>query len=150
MQYETTGEDVYRVQPSGSVSRVAYRGTESLTITQEGSSRRFEARAHYLRDAPGERSNADASFVQVMRADGSFEDRIDDDPDFLTILNQPFAVELDPATLRDLRELRGRVPFDAASPLGGETMLRGFLRPGRADRFKGARRSQCALKRRGR
>lgn len=65
----------------------------------------------------------------MEQPDGSFEDRVDDDPDFLTILNQPFAVRLDAATLRDLRGLRGRVPFSATSPLGAQAVLKGFLRP---------------------
>jgi hypothetical protein len=29
-----------------------------------------------------------------------------------------------------VRQLRGRLPFNATSPLGGDTVLRGFLRPG--------------------
>ncbi len=65
----------------------------------------------------------------MLLPDGTFEDRLDDDPDFLTILNQPFAVRLDAATLRDVRALRGRVPFSATSPLGAEAVLHGFLRP---------------------
>ena len=83
----------------------------------------------YTRTGPDGKSRGEALFVQILLPDGTFEDRIDDDPDFLTILNQPFAVRLDAATLRDLRALRGRVPFSATSPLGAEAVLRGFLRP---------------------
>ncbi|MGC1381839.1 MAG: hypothetical protein WA814_12550 [Candidatus Baltobacteraceae bacterium] len=137
LQYETSGEDVYRVESTGTVSRVSYRGSEQLTIGREGAAVRFQARAHYTRDVPGERTNQDALFVQIMRPDGSFEDRVDNDPDFLTILNQPFAIELDAATLRDLRDLHGRVPFDATSPLGGENLLHGFLRPGASGPIQG-------------
>ena len=75
--------------------------------------------------------------MQVLRADGTFEDRVDNDPDFLTILNQPFAVQLDGATLRDLRALHGRVPFSATSPLGGETRAARF--PASGDRRSGRR-----------
>lgn len=39
-------------------------------------------------------------------------------------------MRLDTATLRDVRALRGRIPFSATSPLGGTALLRGFLRPG--------------------
>ena len=60
---------------------------------------------------------------------GTFEDEVDEDPDFLTVLNQPFAIQLDVATLRDLRTLHKKVPFEANSPLGGDAVLRGFLRP---------------------
>src|SRR5262249_22773906 len=94
-----------------------------------GEAWRFDARAHYTRNGPDGRSIGEAHFVQMLQPDGTFEDRVDDDPDFLTILNQPFAVRLDAATLRDLRELHGRVPFAATSPLGAQAVLHGFLRP---------------------
>jgi hypothetical protein len=90
---------------------------------------RFEARARYVRNGPDGKNSGEALFVQVLQPNGTFEDRIDDDPDFLTILNQPFAVRLDAATLRDVRALHGRVPFAATSPLGAEAVLHGFLRP---------------------
>lgn len=129
-RYDLAGEDLYRIESPSTVSRVSYVGTEQLSIAGTGKSRRFEARARYVRTAPDGKSNADARFVAELLPDGTFEDRLDDDPEFLTILNQPFAIQLDKATLRDLRELRGAVPFTAGSPLGGAAMLRGFLRPG--------------------
>jgi hypothetical protein len=129
VQYTTAGEDVYRIESSSTVSRVSYAGTERLAIRRQGNAVRFEAQAHYTRIAPEGKSSADALFVQILGADGSLENRVDDDPDFLTILNQPFAVQLDGATLRDVRQLRGRVPFTARSPVGGAAALRGFLRP---------------------
>jgi hypothetical protein len=128
--YSTNGEDVYRIESSGAVSRIVYTGSERLSVKPEGKQLRFEAAAHYLRDAPDGKSDLNARFVQVLMPDGTFVDRTDEDPDFLTILDQPFAVRLDTATLRDVRELRGRLPFSATSPLGGDTVLRGFLRPG--------------------
>jgi hypothetical protein len=124
------GEDVYRIASSATVSRVSYAGTEHLSVTHEGRSLRFEAQARYTRTASDGKTSAEASFVQVLRPSGAFEDRVDDDPDFLTILNQPFAARLDAATLLDVRELRKPVPFAATSPLGASTVLRGFLRPG--------------------
>jgi len=111
------------------MSRVSYAGTERLTVTRHGKQVRFEARALYTRNGPDGKSRGDARFVQVLSSSG-LEDRVDSDPDFLTILNQPFAVWLDKTTLADLRMLRSRVPFSASSPLGDATVLRGFLRPG--------------------
>ncbi len=128
MQYQTVGEDVYRGE-STEATRVAYAGTERLAIRREGGSIRFEARAKYTRTGPEGKSSAEARFVQMLRPDGSFEDSVDGDPDFLTILDQPFAVRLDRATLADVRELHGPVPFAASSPLEGHTLLHGFLRP---------------------
>jgi hypothetical protein len=130
VQYDLAGEDLYQVESASTVSRVSYAGTESLSIKQEGNGTRFEVRARYVRNAADRKSNAAARFVAELLPSGSFEDRVDDDPDFLTILNQPFAVQLDSSTLRDLREMRRSVPFSAGSPLGGTTVLRGWLRPG--------------------
>lgn len=129
MQYDTSGEDTYRIQSAQTFSRVSYAGTERLSIERQGAAWRFEARARYTRNGPDGRSRGEALFVQILQPDGTFEDRVDDDPDFLTILNQPFAVRLDAATLQDLRALRGRVPFAATSPLGAQAVLHGFLRP---------------------
>jgi hypothetical protein len=57
---------------------------------------------------------------------GDTLDAENDDPDYLTVLNQPFAAELDTATLADLRSLRGTIPFDFPSPVSG-TSLHGYL-----------------------
>jgi hypothetical protein len=130
LQYAVTGDDYYRVESVSSVSHISYAGTERLTIRPSGKELRFSARAHYTRSSGTSKTAAEAFFVQVLTESGWFEDRVDDDPDFLTILNQPFAVRLDAATLRDVRSMRGRVPFAARSPLGDETTLRGYLRPG--------------------
>ena len=128
-QYDASGEDTYRIASGQTFSRVSYAGTERLSVARQGEAWRFEARARYARTGPDGRSRAEAHFIQMQQPDGTFEDRVDDDPDFLTILNQPFAVRLDAATLRDLHELHGRVPFAATSPLGAQAVLRGFLRP---------------------
>jgi hypothetical protein len=136
-RYDLAGEDSYRVQSTSTVSRVSYSGTERLSVRREGKSVRFEAQAHYVRNAVDGRSDGGARYVAEMLPGGSFEDRIDEDPDFLTILNQPFAVQLDATTLRDLRDMHGSVPFSAASPLGGDSLLRGFLRPGNSGAVDG-------------
>ncbi len=129
LRYATVGEDVYRLEPGNAVSRVTYVGIQHVAIVRSGGALRFEARVRYARTGPAGTATAEAHFVQTLAPNGAFEDRSDDDPDFLTILNQPFAVKLDAATLRDVRALRGRVPFAATSPLGG-SVLRGYLRPG--------------------
>lgn len=128
-QYDVRGEDVYRVGTAGIVSRVAYTGQQRLTVERVGGQTRYDAQAHYARSSSDGNSQADARFVQELQPSGSFVDEFDDDPDFLTILNQPFAVQLDAGTLRDLRDLHGSVPFSATSPLGGQAVLRGYLRP---------------------
>jgi len=130
LEYKASGEDIYRIDRTGTFSKVSYDGTERLSVQRLGRIWRFQAQARYTRDGPDGKSRGQALFVQVLLPNGTFEDRVDADPDFLTILNQPFAVHLDAATLRDLRDLRGRVPFSAASPLGAASVVQGFLRPG--------------------
>ena len=100
MQYQTAGEDVYRIETSQSLSRVRYAGTQLLRIAHEGDGLRFDAQASYVREAPDGKSSARAHFVQTLSRDGGFEDVLDEDPEFLTILNQPFAVRLDDSTYR--------------------------------------------------
>lgn len=130
MQYDLVGEDRYRIVATATVSTVTYNGIERMTVTRDGRGRRFDVRVAYVRQSTGDRSNEKARFVGDLFPDGSFESRMDNDPDFLTLINQPFAVQLDGATLRDLEELHGSVPFAAGSPIAGGTELRGFLRHG--------------------
>ncbi len=61
-----------------------------------------------------------------MLASGEQRDEVSADPNYLTVLNQPFSVQLDRPTLHDLSHLRGRVPFDFPSPMTGGT-LHGYL-----------------------
>ncbi len=68
-----------------------------------------------------------------MTPQGELRDKTDLDPDYLTVLNQPFAVELDTETFSDLLHLRGRVPFAFPAPMIGGT-LRGYLERGAASR----------------
>jgi len=136
-QYDVRGEDVYRVGSGPETSRVSYDGTQLLAVTHEGKQARYDAQARYQRrDAEG-KSDARARFVQELLPNGTFADTLDQDPDFLTVLNQPFAVQLDAVTMHDLTHLHVQVPFAAASPLGDGAVLRGYLRPGTAGEIGG-------------
>lgn len=134
--YQMTGTDSYRVGTDAAQTHINYSGTQTLTSRPDGAAQRFVAEATYSRTDEVGKASVHARFVQEMTADGSFEDRTDDDPDFLTILNQPFAIQLDATTMRDLHKLRGSVPFEATSPLGG-ARLHGFLRPAAAGEVHG-------------
>jgi hypothetical protein len=129
-QYQVRGEDVYRIGESDATSRVTYDGSELLTVHRRGKQARFDAQARYVRRDNQGKSVTTARFIQELLPNGSLEDVFDEDPDFLTILNQPFAVQLDPATMHDLHHLHAAVPFNASSPLGGDAVLHGYLRPG--------------------
>jgi hypothetical protein len=124
--YGVAGEDTYRVGKALEATHITYRGVERLGIASDSEGRRYVADVNYTRLDDSGKASVHGRFVQELLRDGTFEDRGDDDPDFLTILNQPFAVQLDATTLRDLERLHGMVPFKAASPLGG-SRLSGFL-----------------------
>ncbi len=135
--YNVSGNDSYQVGNNTEATNISYEGTQELQVQRHRSERSFVAVATYTRTDQASRVRLHAKFVQEMEADGSFDDRSDQDPDFLTILNQPFAVQLDARTMRDLRELHGAVPFEATSPLGG-ALLTGTLRPALAGMVHGA------------
>lgn len=135
LHYRTSGDDLYRVG-SAPPTTIAYSGSQTLSVRKSGNDFIFVAQAVCTRSDPSGSTPEHARFVQALVADGSFEDRSDEDPDFLTILNQPFAVRLDRTTIRDLRELHAPVPFAAASPVGNGD-LSGALRPGVSGRIEG-------------
>ncbi len=135
-KYAVSGNDTYRVGTSLPNTTIAYNGSQRLTVEQNGKNRRYTAEANYTRRDDSGKATVHARFVQDLTGDGTFQDRSDEDPDFLTVLNQPFAVQLDPTTMRDLRTMHRAIPFQAESPLGGST-LHGFLRPERAGRING-------------
>lgn len=129
-QYNVTGNDSYHIGGAdGQHTHIVYAGVQRLHVVRDGRNTEYVANVRYTRAQSGGSTVVHASFVQVLRPDGSFTDSDDADPDFLTILNQPFAVTLDPVTLRAIEHLHGKVPFEANSPLGHAT-LTGFLRPG--------------------
>ncbi len=127
--YAVSGNDQYRIGQSDLQTSIAYSGTQHLTITHQGQQKRFTVQAAYTRSDSAGKVPAQASFVQEMTAAGELQDRMDLDPDYLTVLNQPFAVELDAATLNDLLHLRGRVPFIFPAPMTGGT-LHGYIERG--------------------
>lgn len=132
--YVVSGNDRYQIGQTDLQTSIVYSGIQRLTITSEGSHKRFTAQATYTRSDSAGRVPASASFVQEMTPAGELKDRMDLDPDYLTVLNQPFAVELDAATLHDLLHLHGRVPFVFPAPMTGGT-LRGYLERGQTGRI---------------
>lgn len=125
--YRVDGSDTYQIGGKDVRSEIAYSGTQRLSIRRTGKARRYIAHAEYLRDDQGTHARVTASFESTILPDGEQVDGANNDPDYLTILNQPFAVALDPATLHDLSHLTGAVPFDFPSPMTGAP-LHGTLR----------------------
>ncbi|HEY9180020.1 MAG TPA: hypothetical protein VIO32_04835 [Candidatus Baltobacteraceae bacterium] len=128
-RYAVRGNDRYQIGQTDLQTSIAYSGTQRLVITKNGAQTRFTAQATYTRSDAAGAVPAQASFEQVMTPQGELKDRMDLDPDYLTVLNQPFAVELDALTLRELLHLRGRLPFIFPAPMTGGT-LRGYLERG--------------------
>ncbi len=125
--YLVTGHDSFAIGQDDITSEVTYAGRETLAVSHRGSTTRYDARVAYERSDGTASTSAKAEYVADVTPAGDTLDTEDDDPDYLTVLNQPFAAELDPATLVDLRSLRGTIPFDFPSPISG-TPLHGYLR----------------------
>jgi hypothetical protein len=135
--YDVSGVDQYRIGTAVEPTHIAYTGAQRLTIDRSEGQTRYTADARYTRVDDSGKASVRARFVQAL-VSGAFEDRSDDDPDFLTVLNQPFAIQLDANTMKDLSTLRTPVPFSATSPLGNST-LRGYLRPSAGGKICGHR-----------
>jgi hypothetical protein len=108
--YRVSGKDTFAIGATDVKSEISYSGHESLKRRRRGQGTLFVARARYVRIDQGASSTATAGFVAEIGPTGEQHDIANDDPDYLTILNQPFAVQLDAATLRDLARLRSEVP----------------------------------------
>jgi hypothetical protein len=125
--YAMSGADTFSAAGRAVRTEITYVGTQRLTIRHAGPLTRFTADATYDRREGGTATHATAFFSSTLLPGGQQRDDGDGDPDYLTILNQPFSIELDAPTLRDLRSLAGAVPFDFPSPMTGAP-LHGSLR----------------------
>lgn len=135
-RYAVSGTDRYRIGSSDLQTNISYSGTQQLTIRHDGKQTQFRADAKYMRIDESGSVPSHAAFVQIMTPQGELQDRTNGDPDYLTVLNQPFAIELDQQTLHDLVRLNGEVPFAFPAPVMGGT-LRGYLRRGANARVAG-------------
>lgn len=81
----------------------------------------------YTRSDGTAATDATSDYVADVLPSGEARDTADRDPDYLTVLNQPFAARLDRQTLADLQHLEGALPFDFPSPFTGSS-LHGYLK----------------------
>jgi hypothetical protein len=125
--YTMFGSDSFGIASHELQTQISYRGTQRLTVQHRGGETRFIAHASYVRREGGTATQTSGSFSATMLPDGEQRDDGGADPDYLTILNQPFSIQLDGPTLDDLRGLSGAVPFDFPSPMTGAP-LHGSLR----------------------
>jgi len=125
--YAVEGHDVFRDGSRDVRSETVYHGVQRLSVTHNGQTTIYNANVEYERTGEGGRQHQRASFSSTLLPSGEQRDGPGNDPDYLTVLNQPFAVQLDSATMRDLAHVRRAVPFDFPSPMTGAT-LHGSLR----------------------
>ena len=125
--YDVSGSDSFSIGAGDITSEVDYRGTETLAITRSGRYTRLRAHVDYVRSDGAASTRAQGDAVVDVLPNGEVADSANRDPDYLTVLSQPFAAQLDPATLSGLRALRTPLPFDFPSPFTGSA-LHGYLK----------------------
>ena len=125
--YTIDGADTFRIAGRPERTDIVYAGKQRLEIDRRGAVTQFTATVSYDRREGGATTHATGAFSSEILANGEQRDGRDDDPDYLTILNQPFSAQLDAPTMRDLRGLDRPLPFDVPSPMTGAP-LHGSLR----------------------
>lgn len=125
--YAVDGSDTFRAGGGEIRSQTVYHGMQRLAVARSGATTIYTARVEYDKTGDGGKQHQRASFTSTVLPSGAQKDGPGTDPDYLTVLNQPFAVQLDAPTMRDLAHLRRPVPFAFPSPMTGAP-LRGTLR----------------------
>jgi len=125
--YTVSGRDIFSVGNGDVHSETIYRGRQRLSIGRSSDGTTYVARVEYDKDGDGGKQHATATYSSTLLRSGEMRDGTSHDPDYLTVLNQPFAVQLDQPTMRDLGHVKRPVPFDFPSPMTGAP-LRGTLR----------------------
>ena len=125
--YTLQGSDAFSIAGRQLQSLITYTGIEHLTFWSAVHGTIFNATVTYDKSDGSATTHGHAAFGLTMSPTGDTSAAHDSDPDYLTILNQPFSVQLDAPTMRDLRGLSSAVPFDFPSPMTGAP-LHGTLR----------------------
>ncbi len=125
--FRVDGRDRFRVGDHTLRGEITYSGMQHLVVKRSGGVTRYTASVDYTKIDQGARSKQKATFVSTITRDGEQHDIENADPDYLTVLNQPFSVQLDAQTFADLTKLHGAVPFDLPSPITGAA-LHGTIR----------------------
>jgi hypothetical protein len=118
-KYRVAGTDSFQIGARDLRSEIVYDGIQTLTIVARGKAKHYVAKVDYLRTDQGAKARVHGSYESTVGASGDQTDGPNRDPDYLTVLNQPFAVQLDASTIRDLSRLHAPVPFDFPSPMTG-------------------------------
>jgi hypothetical protein len=125
--YTLEGSDAFSIAGRRLQSTITYHGREDLTLAALGGATHYHAIVTYVKNDGSASTSAHAAYALTMSPAGDVSNQENADPDYLTILNQPFSVQLDTPTMRDLHGLTQPVPFDFPSPMTGAP-LHGSLR----------------------
>lgn len=125
--YTVDGRDVFTVGNGHVHSETVYHGIQQLSIRHDGRSTIYVAHVEYEKRGDGGTQHERASYTTTLLPSGEQRDGPSRDPDYLTVLNQPFSVQLDTPTMRDLAHVKRPVPFEFPSPMTGAP-LQGTLR----------------------
>lgn len=125
--YTLDGSDAFRIPGRQLQSVITYHGREALSFETISNATKFHAFVTYVKNDGPASTRTHAAYALTMSPSGELSNQQNADPDYLTILNQPFSVQLDEPTMRDLRALLQPVPFDFPSPMTGAP-LHGTLR----------------------
>lgn len=129
--FHLSGYDRLNVSDSNIRSFVSYDGVENVRIAHtRGEMPRMRIDAQYRVDDGKTVTAATAHAGGVITADGGGDPPVAQDPAYLTLLTQPFAIVLDPQTLLDVDHLLTPLPFQSNSPLTG-SQLHGTLTKGK-------------------
>ncbi|GAC1305844.1 MAG: hypothetical protein NVS2B3_05890 [Vulcanimicrobiaceae bacterium] len=126
-RYVVSGKDSFAIGAGDIRSEVTYAGTQTLSLKRHGRVTRFKAHVAYTRSEGAAATDTTSDYVADVLPSGETRDTADRDPDYLTVLNQPFSAQLDRQTLADLQHLGGALPFDFPSPFTGSS-LHGYLK----------------------
>ncbi len=140
-RYSVSGSDRYTMGSAANSDTLSLTGDETLTIRKRGSRTEFTAQLSGTQSDGSETLPLRGSFTQVLTSSGDLRDEANADPQFATILNQPFDIEIDGQTLNDLLHSRARLMLNMPAPLTGGT-LRGYLQRGAIARVGSVRALQ--------
>ena len=126
-RYVVSGKDSFSIGAGDIRSEVSYRGSQTLKMVRHGKVTRYTAHVIYTRSEGDAQNAATSDYVADVLSSGEARDTANHDPDYLTVLNQPFSAQLDRQTLADLQHLEGALPFDFPSPFTGSS-LHGYLK----------------------
>jgi hypothetical protein len=115
--YAVEGKDSFTVGARDVRSNVVYTGKETLTSIRSGDGVRFAATVDYVRADQRNRAKVHSVFISLLKPSGAQIDERASDPDYVSVLNQPFSVALDLPTMRDVARITTAVPFAIPLPI---------------------------------